>query len=286
MDSEEVVFELVKLFVEHGATLKLRPELAYSILKCAACKYSVRVLQYLLAQEGAEINPANQTSPLAAAFLEFGEISEHTYWGAIKEAQIPRLKENIEYLLMRGADINHKISGGIPWWYLLFRPGHTVGIKLAAELGTYPTPFPSPPIPLKILIVDFLSVGADFDWVPPPNQPHGLTDPYLWYVLRDFYMYINFLAAGGDFNPLRDFVMTLAELGVNFDWTNSVGEDLLQLTRHHADQLFNGRDTTNLPLWLAVLQEARNLSRAVRGRKERLQQESQEKEEKEKEKEN
>ena len=81
-------------------------------------------------------------------------------------------------------------------------------------------------------------------------------------------------------------MLMLAELGVNFDWTNAVGEDILQFTIYHADELFNGRELSNLPLWLAVLQEARNLSRAVRGRKERLQQESQEKEEKEKEKEN
>ena len=168
MDSEEVVFELVKLFVEHGATLKLRPELAYSILKCAACKYSVRVLQYLLAQEGAEINPANRLSPLAAAFLELGDISEQCYRGAI-EAQISRLKENIEYLLMRGADINHPIESGIPWWYILFSPDHIVGIKLAAELGTY-LPFPSPPIPLKVLIVDFLQVWILIGYLRPINR--------------------------------------------------------------------------------------------------------------------
>ena len=103
----------------------------------------------------------------------------------------------------------------------------------------------------------------DVDWLPsiPPIEP------FYWDDLRNFYLYIDFLAEeSGDYTKIQAFMMLLAEHGVNLGWTNENGENILQYTKAHPE-LFNQRDVTKMPEWLAVLEEAVALSQVNREKK-------------------
>ena len=120
------------MLIEHGADLILEQEF---ILPSVARRSSVPVLEYLLAQDGAKINPPNQMSSLGASILEYSRIAANSEeLPDDKEEQLHRLRANAQWLLSQGGDINHRI-GSIPWWYPYLEGRYAEGIRLVAEMG-------------------------------------------------------------------------------------------------------------------------------------------------------
>jgi len=115
--------------------MKLGQVTDHNILNIAARKYSVPLLEFLLVQDGAVLNPSNHMSPLATTLLEYA--NRTLGMNAIRLILGPSLKRllaNAEWLIARGADLNHMI-GRFPWWYSNLRGGHEEGIHLLCELG-------------------------------------------------------------------------------------------------------------------------------------------------------
>jgi len=97
-------------------------------------------------------------------------------------------------------------------------------------------------------------IGVAFDTYPQ-------REPYLWLMLTSFLE-----ADPAETNLLLKFITTMAEIGANFDWTNQAGDDIVKFARNHPDR-FNAIDEIDLALWIPILEEARNISRAVRASK-------------------
>jgi len=66
--------------------------------------------------------------------------------------------------------------------------------------------------------------------------------------------------------------MTLAEFGVNLDWTNAQGMNIVQYTQANplliSDMSRSEARQEVLPQWISILKEAMQLSRSVRAKKE------------------
>jgi len=135
LQSEDLVIENAKILIAHGAKMD-----SHEILYFAAERYSTRVLEFLLDQEGAQINPPNQTSPFASAMFQYSMVVS-SIWRD-KTVEVPRLRANVDFLLSRGADRNH-IVGGTPWWHGNFNTSQIEGLRYVLELGEFF--FPPPP---------------------------------------------------------------------------------------------------------------------------------------------
>jgi len=129
----------MKLLMEKGAKMGGTQR---NVLNVAAERCSIRVLEFLLQHEGAEVNPPNFMSPLAVVSQQFGY---WTRWYPPPDSEVRvRAKENAEFLISRCADMNHLIDG-IPWWSSHLDMYKLDALRFVLEHGNFPPSPKSPP---------------------------------------------------------------------------------------------------------------------------------------------
>ena len=209
--SDAILRNGIRLLISNGATLD-----DSEIFSAAATKFSTKVLNYLLKQEGAAPNPPAQMlsaiSPLEAVIRlmmthdNFQGLAYH--YG---QSWNNTLLTNAQVLLEHGADPNRLKADGNPFFFDI--PFTKLGIlRLLLNNGNpYLNKTPMEAYPRNV-------IGLNIDFVPS-TEP---CEPYFWRVMTSLSFY-----HPSTTKEAKSFVRMLAEYCTDLAWTNRKGQTIL-----------------------------------------------------------